>query len=136
MKINVIEKFEESQLLELASLYKQERWTKDRKLDDIKIMLSHSMVIGLIDEEENKLVGFSRIVTDFVYRATIFDVIVLNKYHGKGLGRLLMETIVNHPRIRNIERVDLYTGEDKVNFYGKWMFNKVKPSTIFLRRTN
>jgi hypothetical protein len=28
--------------VELASLYKQERWTKDRKLDDIKIMLSHT----------------------------------------------------------------------------------------------
>lgn len=28
--------------VELASLYKQEKWTKDRKLDDIKIMLSHT----------------------------------------------------------------------------------------------
>jgi ribosomal protein S18 acetylase RimI-like enzyme len=136
MTIKVIETLTETQILELATLYKQEGWTKNRKLEDIKRMIHHSMIIGLIDEEVNKLVGFTRILTDYIYRATIFDVIVLNEYHGRGLGRLLMETIVSHPLLKNIERVDLYCGEDKIKFYNKWNFNRVSESTIFLRRTN
>ncbi|QGQ95460.1 N-acetyltransferase [Paenibacillus psychroresistens] len=136
MGIKIIEALTESQILELAELYKQEGWTKDRKLADIKSMLTHSKIIGLIDEEANKLVGFTRILTDYIYRATIFDVIVLKEYQGQGLGRLLMETLVNHPLLKNIERVDLYTSENMIEFYNKWDFNVVSESTKFLRKTN
>jgi ribosomal protein S18 acetylase RimI-like enzyme len=136
MKITVIETLTESQIIELVTLYKQEGWTKDRKLEDIKRMINHCKIIGLINEETNKLVGFTRILTDYIYRATIYDVIVLKEYQGLGLGRLLIETIVSHPLLRNIERVDLYCAEEKIQFYNKWGFNKVSETTNFLRRTN
>jgi ribosomal protein S18 acetylase RimI-like enzyme len=136
MNIRVIEELSEEQIDELFELYQQEDWTKDRKIDEIRIMLKHCKIIGLVDEATNKLVGFTRIVTDYVYRATVYDVIVLKEYHGKGLGRQLMENIINHPQLKNIERVDLYTGEEKTEFYKKWGFNKVSELTHFMRKTN
>jgi ribosomal protein S18 acetylase RimI-like enzyme len=136
MNIQVIETLSEPQIMELAKLYKQEGWTKDRTLEDIKKMIKHCKIIGLIDEETDRLVGFTRIVTDYIYRATIYDVIVLKEYQGLGLGRLLMETIVNHPILSKIERVDLYCAEEKIEFYKKWGFNKVAETTNYLKRTN
>lgn len=37
--------------------------------------------------------AFARILTDYVYKALILDVIVEPAYRGRGLGRLLMESI-------------------------------------------
>jgi ribosomal protein S18 acetylase RimI-like enzyme len=136
MKIKVIEALIEPQILELAELFKQESWTNNRRHEDIESMLSHSKIIALIDEDVNKLVGFARVLTDYLYRAPIYDVIVSKDYHGLGLGRLLMETIVNHPQLKDIERVDLYCAEEKIEFYNKWGFNKVSESIHFLRRNN
>ncbi|RED66155.1 GNAT family N-acetyltransferase [Cohnella lupini] len=77
-----------------------------------------------------------RVITDFVYKAMIYDVIILSQYQGRGLGRLLFEGIVNHPQIKEIERIELYCSGDKVEFYNKWDFNKVTEMTNFMRRIN
>lgn len=136
MEISLIENITESYFLDLLELYKQEDWTRNRKPEDIKVMIDNCKTIGLIDKEVNKLIGFSRVITDFVYRATIYDVIILNDYQGKGLGKLLIESIVNHPQIKEIERMELYCSGDKVEFYNKWSFNKVTEMTNFMRRIN
>ena len=136
LNIQVIETLSEQQIIDLAQLYNQEAWSKDRTLEDIEKMLKHCLIIGLIDKETDGLVGFARLLTDYVYRATIYDVIVLKVYQGFGLGRLLMETIVNHPMLRTMERVDLHCVDDKIGFYDKWGFKKVSDTTNFLRRTN
>ena len=51
------------------------------------------LLIGLCDSERRHLMAFARILTDYVYKALILDVIVEPAYRGRGLGRLLMESI-------------------------------------------
>lgn len=99
-------------------------------------MLCNCKTIGLVDRERNKLVGFSRIITDYVYRATIFDVIVKKEYQGVGIGRILMDSIMEHPQLKKIERIELYCEEDKVEFYNKWNLSRVTSMTSLMRWTN
>ena len=53
--------------------------TNKRTLEDTKLCINGSQIcIGIIDENDN-LFGFARILTDFIYKALIFDIIISNE---------------------------------------------------------
>ena len=54
-------------------------------------------------------VGFARVITDKATFAYLCDVFVLESYRGRGLGRWLMEAVVNHPDLRGLRRFVLVT---------------------------
>ncbi|KQL34321.1 MULTISPECIES: GNAT family N-acetyltransferase [Bacillaceae] len=124
MTYKVIEKLNENQLNHLLALFKNEWWTKNRQTIDIKKMLENSnVVIGLIHEETDELVGFARVITDTVYRAFIFDVIAKEEYRNSGIGKILMDSILSHPLVRDVDRVELYCPDRLVSYYEKWGFS-------------
>jgi len=53
------------------------------------------IVIGLYDG--NTLIGCARAVTDFTRMAYLSDVYVEPAYRGTGLGRWLVQTMIEHP---------------------------------------
>lgn len=124
MTYKVIEKLNENQLNHLLALFKNEWWTKKRQAIDIKKMLENSnVVIGLIHEETDELIGFARVITDTVYRAFIFDVIAKEEYRNSGIGKILMDSILSHPLVRDVDRVELYCPDRLVSYYEKWGFS-------------
>ncbi|MFB5087776.1 GNAT family N-acetyltransferase [Psychrobacillus sp. PGGUH221] len=124
MTYKVIEKLNENQLNHLLALFKNEWWTKNRQAIDIKKMLENSnVVIGLIHEETDELIGFARVITDTVYRAFIFDVIAKEEYRNSGIGKILMDSILSHPLVRDVDRVELYCPDRLVSYYEKWGFS-------------
>jgi predicted GNAT family N-acyltransferase len=131
----IVDTLTEEQLIQLFDMYKNERWSKERKLDDVRIMLENSNIIALINRNNNELISFARFLSDSIYRATIYDVMVSEKYRGLGYGRVLLETVISHNQLRNIERVELYCPNQKVSFYEKFGFKKVPEETNFMRRT-
>ena len=58
---------------QLHKLLRQAPWAKERALEDVKDMLRHTDVV-LSAWDGDQLIGFGRVLTDFVYRATIWDV--------------------------------------------------------------
>lgn len=124
MTYKVIEKLNEKQVDHLLALFKNEWWTRNRQTIDIKKMLENSnVVIGLIHEETEELIGFARVITDTVYRAFIFDVIAKEEYRNSGIGKILMDSILNHPLVRDVDRVELYCPDRLVSYYEKWGFS-------------
>lgn len=124
MTYKVIEKLNEKQVDHLLALFKNEWWTRNRQTIDIKKMLENSnVVIGLIHEETEELIGFTRVITDTVYRAFIFDVIAKEEYRNSGIGKILMDAILNHPLVRDVDRVELYCPDRLVSYYEKWGFS-------------
>ena len=113
-------RFRDTKKIDLEKLvqhYKYGWWSKNRKKADVKKMLKNSdLAISLWDKQ--KLIGFARILTDYVYRATIWDVIIHPDYQGEGLGKLIMEEILNHPKLKNVPFFWLVT-LDKHQFYKK-----------------
>lgn len=68
------------------------------------------------------MIGFSRILTDFVYRATVYDVIIKPSYRKMGLGAKLLDAIINHPQVIAIELLVLYCLPEMIPFYQRWDF--------------
>lgn len=117
-----IETLTEAQTVELHALFQDEWWTKGRKLDDVRAMLKGSLVIAFAEDRTGQLVAFCRLLTDFVYRGMIHDVIVAPSWRGHRLGRRLVEAILNDSRLRRVEVLTLSCVPEMVPFYEKWGF--------------
>ena len=53
--------------------------------------------------------GFARVISDLAFFAYLSDVFVLREHRGQGLGKLLINTICEHPELRDLKRITLFT---------------------------
>ncbi len=73
-------------------------WAKNRSREAIFRSWDNSAVVfGLYRGES--LIGFARVITDFVTTAYLADVFVAPEHRGQGLGLWLVQTIVAHPEL-------------------------------------
>lgn len=120
--MKVIYDLDDSHILQLHELYQHEWWTNDRTLEDTrKCVAGLQLCIGLIDED-NRLTGFARVITDYVFKALILDVIVNKNYRRHGLGQNLIELIKSHDELKNIRHFELYCLPEMFTFYQKHGF--------------
>jgi predicted GNAT family N-acyltransferase len=121
---------------ELMELYRHEWWTKQRREDDVTRMLLHTdLVVGACTDPGDRLVGFTRVLTDRVYKALIFDVIVAQAHRGTGLGRRLSQYVLDHPTLAQVAHVELYCTPELVAFYEQWGFSRPGPEVNLMRLT-
>ncbi len=73
-------------------------WAKGIPRDVVARSIENSLCFGLY--AEGKQVGFARVISDYATYAYIGDVFVLDSFRGSGLGKWLMECIMQHPRCR------------------------------------
>jgi ribosomal protein S18 acetylase RimI-like enzyme len=106
---------------QLVRLYAQASWAAGRTADDVRDMLAHSDLV-LSAWDGSKLVGLGRVLTDYVYRASIWDVIVDKDYQGQDIGTQIMQRILQHPDLKRVELFWLCT-RDKQAFYEKLGFS-------------
>ena len=102
---------------EYFSLFTTTGWNKDYKVspDDLEKANRNSwLVVSAYDE--NKLVGFGRVMTDFVMHAMIFDMIVLPDYQGRGIGTLILTRLVDRCLAQGIRDIQLFCARGKRAF--------------------
>ena len=134
-KYRIVEILTESQASELMDLYKNEFWSDKRTREDVvKMLASTDVIIGLVDECD-RLIGITRVLTDFVYRAMIFDVIIKPTHRKIGLGAKLMDAVLNHPKLQTVEHFYLNCLPNMMPFYERWGFSDDVGGLKFLRRT-
>jgi predicted GNAT family N-acyltransferase len=74
------------------------------------------------------------VLTDRVFRAFIFDVIVAPDQRGTGLGHRLMEELLAHPVVREVELMELYCRPELVPFYESFGFTSPDSGVVLMRR--
>jgi len=99
----------------LLPLFEQSSWAGGRTLSDAQEMVKHTNVF-LTAWDEDRLVGCGRVLTDYVYRASIWDVIVDGQYQGQDIGTEIIKRILSHPTLQRVELFWLCT-RDKQAFY-------------------
>jgi GNAT superfamily N-acetyltransferase len=105
-------------------------WARHRRLDDLRLAIEHSdPTISMWDGE--RLIGFARATSDGVYRAMIWDVVIDESYRGLGLGRQLVQTLIEHPKLAGVERVYLTTSHQQ-HFYERLGFVRNDTATMIL----
>jgi predicted GNAT family N-acyltransferase len=125
-----------AQVEQLHKLYQQEWWSHKRTLADVQKMLSNSdYIFGICEEHTQQLIAFARVLSDRVYRALIFDVIVAADYRGQGLGLSLIEQIVSHSELSQVECIQLCCLPEMLPFYQKIGFEQTEPILLVRQRS-
>jgi len=105
---------------EYFSLFITTGWNKDYNASPDKLARANkNSWLTISAYEENKMVGFGRVVTDLVLHATIFDMIVLPDYQGRGIGTIILETLVKNCIEQGISDIQLFCAKGKRVFYEK-----------------
>ncbi len=122
-KYMIVEELTEAQIVQLHALVRQQWWGGQRTLEDVILMSENtSLMLGLIEVGSHRLLGYCRVLTDFTFRATVYDVMVVEELQGRGLGKRLMETLCEHPRLRRVSFLYLCCEEKLFPFYSRWGF--------------
>lgn len=123
------------QIEQLWHMYQAEWWSRGRKMEDVRRAVQHSdLVFAFCDSKSGRLAAFARVLTDYVYKAVIFDVIVHRPHRHTGAGRMLLEAITSHPALLFVENLELYCRPELVAFYRKWGFTADLDELCFMRK--
>jgi GNAT superfamily N-acetyltransferase len=112
LDVNVIHKF-------LTECY----WAKGIPRDIVERSIQNSLCFGAYAHGQQ--IGFARVISDFATYAYIGDVFVLEPFRGRGLGKWMMESIMQHPRLQGLRRWSLCTS-DAHELYAKFGFQAPK----------
>ncbi len=105
-------------------------WAQGRPRERVVQSIEHSVPFGLYHRKD--LVGFARVVTDYVAVAFIADVFVLPPHRGNGLGRWLVDVVTSAPELRLIRRWLLGT-RDAHGLYREFGFSEPTPNVLMER---
>jgi len=94
--------------------------------------IEHALCFGVYDGKGAQI-GFARVISDFATIAYLGDVFVLETHRGRGLGKWLMECIIQHPALQNLRRWILTT-RDAHGLYSQVGFAPVKAPERFMER--
>jgi GNAT superfamily N-acetyltransferase len=82
-------------------------WAQNRPLEVVQRSIENSLNFGVYCD--GRQVGFARVVTDYATFGWLCDVFILPDERTAGLGKWLVECIINHPDIKPIRRLLLAT---------------------------
>uniref|UniRef100_UPI0035576207 GNAT family N-acetyltransferase n=1 Tax=Alicyclobacillus tolerans TaxID=90970 RepID=UPI0035576207 len=124
MDINLHNDFASANLDEMQQVYASVGWMK-HTTDIISTVFSASTHVT-IARDDNRIVGFGRAISDGVFNAAIYDVVVHSDYQGKGIGKLIIEDLLHD--LQDISCVHLISTTGNEGFYRSEGFKKVKTS--------
>ncbi len=120
MTIDIVTTTESVAAQDVLALYHDHEWWEDRADKDVERAIARTDVfIGLKDTETSRLVASARVLTDYTYYAAIYDVIVAEDRRGEGLGKQLLQELVEHPDLQDVDTLHLDCQVDLVPFYEK-----------------
>ena len=100
-------------------LSEESYWARERTFEQTATAIENSLPFAVYKSEN--LIGFARVVTDYATFAYLGDVFILPEFQEKGLGKFLIETILEHPDLQNFRRWILAT-RDAHRLYEKYGF--------------
>lgn len=120
--MKIIEVLEPHHGSQLHQLYLQQWWSNSRTREEVDLVLAgSSMTLGVVDAENN-LVGFTRVLTDGIFKAIMFDVIVNEQYRGHKVGSQLVGYVKAHPKLSRVKHLELYCLPELQGYYQQFGF--------------
>jgi len=107
----------------IQNFLKDAYWAKNRTIETLQISIDNSLCYGIsLDDEQ---IGFSRVISDLVSIAYLMDVFIIDKHRGKGYSTILVNAMMNEPKLQEIKIWGLAT-LDAHFLYKKFGFTSVE----------
>jgi N-acetylglutamate synthase-like GNAT family acetyltransferase len=106
----------------IVDMLERAYWATGRPREKTERAYQNSLVFGIY--EGGRQIGMARVVTDFSIFAYLCDVFIHEDYRARGLGKWLMQTIMNHPDLVSMRRWLLVTS-DAHGLYRQFGFTSI-----------
>jgi GNAT superfamily N-acetyltransferase len=104
-------------------------WARDIPRSVVEKSIQNSLCFGAFMGDQQ--VGFARAITDFATMAYIADVFVVPDHRGRGVSKMLMRAIVEHPELQGLRRLLLAT-QDAHGLYAQFGFQALTHPEYFM----
>ena len=104
-------------------LSKESYWARGRTYEVVCQATSNSLCFGVY-APGGAQAGLARVVTDYATFAWLCDVFILAPHRGRGLGKWLVQTIVDYPPLAGVRRLLLATS-DAHDLYRRYGFRSL-----------
>jgi len=113
---------------DIVDLYKSGGWWRDSYVSSgIKPLMAGSFAFAVaVDKDTGKAIGMGRIISDGVSDAYIQDFIVLPKYRSQGIGKQLLNFLIEHCLKKGILWIGLIAEPGQEGFYSPLGFKSMK----------
>jgi|SRR5215213_2076132 len=98
-------------------------WAQGRTLKQTKTAIENSICFSVLYDQ--KQVGFARVISDKATFAYIGDVFILDEFRGRGLSKMLMKAMLEHPELQGLRRWVLAT-KNAHGLYEQFGFSTLK----------
>lgn len=88
-------------------LSEESYWAQGIPRDVVERSIANSLCFGMY--QNGRQIGFARLITDMARFAYLGDVFVVADSRGQGLGKILIQTILDHPDLQTLSRIVLFT---------------------------
>lgn len=105
-------------------------WAKGIPRATVERSIEHALCFGIYDGSGAQ-VGFARVISDFATIAYLGDVFVLESHQGRGLGKWMMQCILEHPALQGLRRWILLT-RDAHGLYQQFGFTPLKSAERYM----
>jgi GNAT superfamily N-acetyltransferase len=105
-------------------------WAKGITRETVTRSIERSLCFGIYDGSGVQI-GFARVISDFATIAYLGDVFVLESYRGRGLGKWMMQCIMQHPSLQGLRRWILLT-RDAHGLYKQFGFTPLKSADRYM----
>ena len=102
-----------------AFLAQESYWAAGIEKERLARAIANSLCFGLYREREQ--IGFARVISDYATYAYLNDVYVLAPERGQGLASWLIESVLAHPELQDLQRFMLTT-KDAQELYVRFGF--------------
>ena len=107
----------------ICDFLKRAYWANTRPRERTERAIRNSLVFGVYDGDRQ--VGVARVVSDYSIFAYLCDVFIHEEYRAHGLGKWLLQTILEHPDLREMRRWVLVTN-DAQGLYKQFGFSSLE----------
>ena len=97
MDYRIIDGAENMKMEDIQRLLKMTYWADKRSMETIERSVSNSSCYGVYADDQEKLIGFARVISDYATSYYLCDVIIDPEYQHRGLGTALVSHIVTSP---------------------------------------
>ncbi len=108
-------------------------WSENIPKSIVEKSVKNSLCFGAYEGE--KQVGFARVITDYATFAYLGDVFILEAYRGQGLGKRLIQSILEHPELQGLRKWLLVT-KDAHGLYRQFGFQDLARPEGYLEIVN
>ena len=104
-------------------------WSGAMTHERLERAIENSICVGVY--ETGRQLAFARVVTDLATYAYLTDVIVAESARGRGIGKWMVEVILEHPDLQGLRRIALFTRDARA-LYERFGFTTDPPASVYM----